>query len=276
VAQALARLLRERGEPVVAVASRNHAHAVSAARFIGGAVEVPYSELPQHVTRVLIAVSDDALPIVAAQLAEAGMRTGAALHTCGVRGPEALAALAAQGVSCAALHPLQTVSTPEHGLRVLPGAAFAVTGGGLAATWAERVVVLLDGVVLPIAAAQRPLYHAAAVLASNYIVGLIDSAVTLLGVAGVPEDKALRAIAPLVHVGVSDALTLGPVAALTGPIERGDTEMVSGHLRALAEAPATVRELYRAAGLQLLDLARRRGLAAAKASRLEGLLQEGM
>lgn len=275
IAQALGRLLRERGQRVVAIASRNPERAAAAARFVWGAQPVGYRELPQYASRVLIAVADEAVTSVAEELAGAGMRGGAALHTCGAYGPEALAVLAAGGVSCGALHPLQTVATPEQGLSSLPGAAFAVTGEGPAAAWAERIVALLDGLVLRIAAGRRPLYHAAAVMASNYVVGLIDAAVVLMGAAGVEQDKALRAIAPLVRASSENALSLGPLKALTGPIERGDAETVQQHLEALREAPASVREFYRAAGRHVLRLARDRGLPEARARRLEELLREG-
>ena len=64
------------------------------------------------------------------------MRGGMVLHTCGTRGPEALAPLK-PGISCAAMHPLQTVTTPAQGLVGLPGAAFAITGSDSPAlTWA--------------------------------------------------------------------------------------------------------------------------------------------
>lgn len=154
MAQALARLLRERGEPVRVVASRNPEHAAAAARFVGGIAAAQYSELPRHASRILIAVPDDALPGVGVQLAEAGMRAGSALHTSGARGLEVLAALSAQGVSCACLHPLQAVSTPEEGLAVLPGAAFGITGEPPTVTWAEQIVSLLKGIALRIPAAS--------------------------------------------------------------------------------------------------------------------------
>lgn len=275
IGQAVGRLLRERGEPVVAVASRQPGHAEAAAAFVGGGAKaVSYSRLPELAGRLLIAVPDDAVAQVAGVLAEAGMSRGAALHTCGTRGPEALAPLAARGVSCGAFHPLQTVASPEQGVLSLPGVAFGITGDGPAGAWAERIAALLGGQVLRIPSHRRPLYHAAAVMASNYLVGLLDGVVILMGAAGVDEDQALRAIGPLVRASVTNALALGPLKALTGPVERGDMETVSIHLKALAEVSAPVRELYRAAGLQVLGLARRRGLSAAKARKLEELLQE--
>lgn len=274
MAQALGRLLRERGEPVAAVASRNPEHARAAAAFIEGAEAVPYSRLAQSAARVLIAVSDDAVALVGALLAESGMKDGAALHTCGARGPEALAALAANGVSCGTLHPWQTVASPEQGVAALPGSAFGITAEGVAAAWAERIVVLLGGRALRIPANKRPLCHAAAVMASNHVVALIDAAAMLMGAAGIEEAEALAAMAPLVRAAAANTLSAGPVRALTGPVARGDVATVAMHCDALAAAPPTVRGLYRAAALHVVEIARRRGLSEASALELEELLRK--
>ena len=276
MAQALGRLLRERGESIAAVASRTPERAAAAAAFVGGGAKaVRYAELPRHARRILIAVPDEAISEVALLLAGAETHRGAALHTSGARGPEALAPLAAAGVSCGALHPLQTVANPEEGVRALPGVAFAIDGEGEAAAWAGQIVSLLGGFPLRIPAEARPLYHAAAVLASNYVVALMAAAVILMEEAGVEKSLALRALAPLARTSVGNAAGLGPVAALTGPVARGDAATVRAHLAALARSPGPVLDMYRAAGLVTLDLARRRGLPEATARAIEELLRGG-
>ncbi len=262
VAQALGRLLVQRDEPVVAIGGRHLPHTRAAAKFIDSGVKpVALAELPGHAARILIAVSDSAIEEVALVLARAGMTGGIALHTCGTAGAELLAPLAAGGVSCGALHPLQTVATPQGGVAALPGSAFAIDGQGEALEWAYDIVLALQGEPLRIPAAERPLYHAAAVMASNYVVALMDAAAMLMNAAGVGEETSLRAVGPLVRTSVENALNLGPVQALTGPVQRGDVETVAGHMRALAQSPESVRRLYRSAGLHALDVAVRRGLA---------------
>ncbi len=257
-----------------AVASRDRARAQAAAAFIGGGAEaVSYPELPRHASRILIAVPDDALAPVAALLA-VEMRGGEAVHTCGARGPEALAPLAARGVSCASLHPLQTIANPEQGVANLPGVAFLISGEGPARAWGEQIAALLGGRSLSLPDAAKPLYHAAAVMASNYVTGLMDAAAALLRQAGIPERQALDALGPLVRASVANAIALGPAAALTGPIERGDVATVALHWRALAAADPTVRELYRSAGRHVLALALRKGLDPQKAAHIEALWSE--
>jgi len=270
VAQALGRLLADRGEPVTCVFGRHPGRTAEAAQFIGGAAApAPLAQLARSVRRVLIAVPDSGVPQAAEALAQAGYTGGLALHTSGALGPEALDALARLGVSCAALHPLQTFATRQQGMAVLPGSSFGLSGEGAARAWAESVVHCLHGHILNIRAADRPRYHAAAVMASNYVVGLIGAAVMLMKTAGISETDALRALGPLIEASVENALSLGPVQALTGPVARGDATTVRLHLASLRDADERLRALYRAAGLQVLALAVSRGLEPELAAKLE-------
>jgi predicted short-subunit dehydrogenase-like oxidoreductase (DUF2520 family) len=275
LAQAIGRLLRERGEPVVCIAGRDPFRTRLAAEFIGDGVEpAGLAELPGRASRLLIAVSDSALHDVAEALAAGVSGTGLALHTCGAKDIEELAPLRLRGFSCGTLHPLQTICSPEQGVAALRGAAFAVSGDGPGVEWAERIVELLGGRTLRIRPEARPLYHAAAAMASNYVAALLDAAQSLLATAaGEDGDSALRALGPLVRTAVDNILERGPVAALTGPIERGDAGTVRLHLDALASVSPVIRDLYCAAGLQALDMARRKGLAAGAADRTEALLR---
>jgi predicted short-subunit dehydrogenase-like oxidoreductase (DUF2520 family) len=284
--QALGRLLCDLGQPVIAIAGAvasgdAFSRTSAAAKFIGSArgtsVEaVTCSSLPSLASRILIAVPDDALPSVARELASAPEPIAAALHTCGSRGPEALVfleegRLGERGTSCGVLHPLQTISTPQQGVADLPGSYFGITGSGEALAWALEICGLLRGHALTISAESRPLYHAAAVMASNYLVATIDAALILFKAAGVPEDQALGALAPLIRASVANTLADGPVQALTGPIERGDEQTVAGHLRAFLGVSGhavsgravseSVQGLYRSAGLHTVELARRKSPA---------------
>lgn len=275
VAQALGRLLAERGEPVAAVAGRHLEKARAAAVFIGHQVKpVTLGTLPKRTARLLIAVSDSSILEVASAIAGSGMKPGIALHTCGAMGPEALAPLAAAGVSCGVLHPLQTFASPEQGLSALTGCTFAIDGDAAALQWAAQVAHLLDAATLRVPPAGRLLYHAAAVMASNYVVALLDAAAMLMGAAGIEPEKTLRALGPLVEASVSNVLHTGTVEALTGPVKRGDLLTISGHLSALRQAPESVQGLYRAAGLHTVGLAVRGGLAPDRARLLENLFRE--
>jgi len=274
VAQALGRLLSELGEPVVAIAGRNPERTALAARFIGGrTLPSTMEKLPRLASHVLIAVSDAAVEPVALVLAQSGFRSGIALHTCGAMGQGALAVLSARGVSCGALHPLQSFASAEEGLSTVAGSSFAVDGDPEALLWASSIVRLVGGRVLRIQPEFRSLYHTAAVMASSYIAALIQGAVETLEAAGVPRSDGLTALAPLVRTCAENSLRIGPVEALTGPIERGDSTTVSVHLRDLTKLSVPVRRLYCSAGEMVVQMALARGLEKSRAAEIERMLR---
>ena len=273
MAQALGRALHERGAPVVALAARDAGRAGRAAAFVGAAVRPVEYAGAVGLGRLIVAVSDEAVTSVAGHLAAAGVRGGVVLHTCGVRGPEALAPLRAVGAACGVLHPLQTVPSPELGAGRLFRITFGVGGDPAAVAWAEEIADLLEGRVLRVPADGFPAYHAAATLAGNGVAALVDSAVGLMARAGVDAGTALEALAPLCRTSAENVMAVGPLAALTGPIARGDARSVREHVRVLADMPPDVAELYLAVSRRLLDLAVRRGLDASAARRIEPLVE---
>ncbi len=270
VASSLARVLRERGAPLGFIAGRNLERAHAAAAFAGEGVEVlPLEAIARVTQRVIIAVSDAAVTPVAEQLARAGFTRGIALHTCGSRGPEALAPLADAGVSTGVLYPLQTFPTPEQGARSLPGTYFAIAGDEPALAWARELVALIPGKFIAAEPGKSALFHAAAVMASNYQMTLFDAALEAMECAGADREEALAALAPIARATLENTLRMGPQAALTGPISRGDAETVHRNLDALRAVSRPTRDLYRAAGLRTIPIALRRGLSAAAARTLQ-------
>ena len=131
------------------------------------------------------------------------------------------------------LHPLVALPDPELGAqRLLAGAWFAVDGDPLV----RGVVAALGGSAFTVPDSARTTYHAAAVIASNHLVALLGQAERVAADAGVP----LEAYLDLVRATVENVASLGPSAALTGPVARGDWATVERHLAALdpAERPA--------------------------------------
>jgi len=275
VGLALGRLLREMGEPVVAISSRNPAHAQQGARFIGPEVEVcALEELPQRARCLLIAVRDDAVAEQARRLAQAGARDGLALHTSGTAGLGALEPLAQAGVACGVFHPLQTVPTREAGLTSLRRITFGIGGHPEAQQWARRIAAKLDSKVVQVPDEGWVLYHVGAVIACNYLAALVDAALEVMERAGLPRATALEALGPLVMSTAQNVVSSGPVAALTGPVERADRETVGRHLQELRRLDPALQRLYRVMALQALRTARQKGLGASQIEELEGLLRE--
>jgi predicted short-subunit dehydrogenase-like oxidoreductase (DUF2520 family) len=220
---------------------------------------------------VLIAAPDGAIASVAGALAELGLPAGTpVLHASGVLGVEALDAAAAAGLATGSIHPLVAVSDPVTGADRLCGAWYAVEGAPAARALAERWVAGLEGRTLSLREGAKPVYHAAAVFASNYVVALLSVATRLLEEAGVPSEQARAAATSLARGAVEGVERLGPEAALTGPVSRGDEATVAAHLGRLSAGDAA---LYSVLARETLVLARRRGLPADAAARLERLLE---
>jgi predicted short-subunit dehydrogenase-like oxidoreductase (DUF2520 family) len=119
---------------------------------------------------------------------------------------------------------------------------------------------------------KRALYHSAAVLASNYVDVLLAKAVELLREAGWSEREAIEGVVPLAEGVLTNVRHRGPVAALTGPVRRGDVNTVERHLAALQGAP--VADLYRMLGLIALEIAVEAGLEPAAAERMHRALTQ--
>ena len=140
------------------------------------------------------------------------------------------------------------------------------------AALATRIVRALGARAVILEAENLALYHAGAVIASNYVVALADAARSLLVKAGVPADQALPLLIPLLASVVQNLAEVGLPGALTGPVERGDATVVERHLGALAARAPELVELYRLVGRDVLRLARQKArIDPASAARLEAL-----
>jgi predicted short-subunit dehydrogenase-like oxidoreductase (DUF2520 family) len=110
------------------------------------------------------------------------------------------------------------------------------------------------------------------VFAANYLVTALATAERLLERAGLPRGTAREALAPLARATLENVVALGPEAALTGPVARGDAETVRRHRAALG---AEDRRLYDALARATLVLAKTKGLSPAAEAALLAALAEG-
>lgn len=188
-------------------------------------------------TLLVLAVPDQHISSLADRLAPVLGRPGAprpaALHLSGARDDSELVSLARLGCPTASCHPVQTfggrVATP------LEGVVFGIQGSTDGREAARALVARLGGLAVEVSAADKPLWHLAAVLASGGLVGVLGAARDLLGLCGLPPAEALAALAPLSRAAIANALERGPEAALTGPVARRDEVTLAAHRRALAE-----------------------------------------
>ena len=243
----------------------------------------PYLELPDFAGAelVVVCVRDDAIGAVADELRRAAGQQAApspVVHTSGFHDSAVLQPLADAGWRTGSLHPLRSVPlarAAESG-PTFAGSWFTIEGDGLARSACERLVAAVEGRALVLAGSDRARYHAAATLAAGGVVALLDAALEVLGAAGPgATGDARRAFAELSRGALDNAARVGAADALTGPLVRGDVEVVAGHLESIGEVDGGVLEVYRLLARRSLRLLRERGGSALPdgvIARLERLL----
>jgi predicted short-subunit dehydrogenase-like oxidoreductase (DUF2520 family) len=276
VGTALAARLVRAGIPVIGLHGRQ-VELTDAARAISGVVgstgEIP--DIMSESDIVIISVRDERIREVVDRLVgEKRLRSGqVVLHTSGANAAANILGAARPHVrAVGTLHPLVSFADPRVAVEHMTEVAFGIEGDEPAKAYAKRLVRALGARAVFLEAGNLPLYHAGAVLASNYVVALADMAQRLLVTAGVPQEQALPALIPLLSSVVQNLAQVGLPAALTGPVERGDVSSVEQHLRTLEARAPELLELYRLVGRDVLRLAREKSnLDAETVKRLESL-----
>jgi len=199
---------------------------------------------------ILLTTPDGALVEVARSLAIVGRsacRGKVILHTSGALDRSVLAPLARLGASTGSLHPMQTFS--GRNMPRLEDVTFAVEGDAKALRMAKQIAHSLGGVPVAIASADKPMYHATAVLAAGSGFALIEAAVQMLVKIGFTRRRAFETLLPLTKQMLDNVERLGPRAAWTGPLSRGDFAVIAKHVGALRGYPREFQEAYVALAL---------------------------
>lgn len=275
VGSALASLLHRKGYPLVGVASRSLASAQRATDELGVLATDKPEEVTSKADTVFITTPDRVIAHVASQIKEqGGFRPGQIVfHTSGAHSADEVGVARKAGAFAASLHPLQSFATVQMAMENLPGSYFALEGDAEAMPLAKQIVNDLGGKNFAIAAQDKPLYHAAACIASNYLVSLMHLATGLYKQFGLSREEAFKALFPLIQGTLNNISQLGPAQALTGPIARGDVPTIEGHLEKFEQIGKDEIDLYCKLGLYTIKVALEKGSIDQKQSKqLEELL----
>ncbi len=204
---------------------------------------------------IFITVPDDQITVVVKALEQSDVLQAGCfiIHCSGVLASRILSPLQAKGCQIASLHPLKAFKKGA-----MPANAFfqvdcIIEGDDAVVEWLTSLCHQLKAYPARIAAGQKPAYHAAAVIASNYMVTLADTATQLMGMAGLKQQDAFPMIRRLMQSSLNNLMDSNEAKeALTGPISRGDQTSVASHLQAIK--PQVHHELYKAMGLATLPL----------------------
>lgn len=173
------------------------------------------------------------------------------IHCSGSMSSRALQIDSGLPVKYLSLHPLQAFAGIEQAVELLQGTHFGIEGD--AEQMGFEIVNQLGGIPHRLDPQKKPLYHAGAVVASNYLITLADLAVQLFEQAGIGREEALESLLPLMEGALQNLRQAGIPQALTGPIARGDAEVVRSHLN---QMPLNIEGVYRELGLATLEVGR--------------------
>lgn len=248
VGRALGRRLHELGWRLGGVTGRSIATARAAVRAIGAGQ--PLSGLTHQILNaqiVLIATPDSVIESVAGQLAHLGgseWNGKVVLHTSGTLDSSVLQPLMRLGASAGSMHPMQTFShqnPPD-----LANCIFGIEGRPAAMQVARKMIHQMGGVAVRLSGANKAAYHAAGSFACVYVLALMEAATRLLMTQGFKRRQAMRALLPLVRQTLDNFERVGPLAAWTGPLARGDFPVIERHVSALAAFEPEYLDAYKA------------------------------
>ncbi len=257
VGTALAARLNGRGYAVVAVSSRSRTSAQNLAQSVNGCRVFDSQGVADNAELIFITTPDDAIAQVASQLK---WRPGqGVVHCSGADSTDILQPAKDSGARVGVFHPLQTFASVKQAMENMPGSTFALEAGEPLLKKLKDMATALGGHWVELKASDKVVYHAAAVIACNYMVTLVKLATDLWQTFDVPPQKATQALLPLLRGTIHNIDTVGIPQCLTGPIARGDVGTIKKHLDALEQAAPHLVSTYRELGLQTIPIAVAKG-----------------
>jgi len=248
VGRTLGRLFAAHGVFAVQdVLTRSIRSAEAAVAFIGAGRAVAPSHRGRPAAVWMLAVSDDQIAPACAALAAAGLLDGAIVFHCsGAKASGELQAATQAGAKVASVHPVRSFADPAAVAAAFAGTWCGVEGDAHALARLAPAFEAIGAQLVTIDAAAKTVYHAASVFASNYLVTVLDAALRAYTAAGVPVEVARELARPLASETLANVFRLGPAAALSGPVARGDLATVARQQAAVSSWDAPTGGLYEA------------------------------
>ncbi len=255
---ALAIRLNSKAYQVVAVSSRSQTSARKLAEVIRGCRAFNNNQdVADSSELVFITTPDDVIVSVVSQIQwHVGQSV---VHCSGADSTDTLETAKKLGAQVGVFHPLQTFASTEQAVENIPGSTFALEAEEPLLNILKDMATTLDGHWVELKASDKVVYHAAAVIACNYLVTLVKLATDLWQTFNIPPDQATQALLPLLRGTINNIDTFGIPQCLTGPIARGDTGTINKHLDALQRKAPTLLSTYRELGLHTIPIALAKG-----------------
>lgn len=242
---ALAIALRKPGYRIAEIVARDRSDSIRKARSLGriaGSLvrTPPNARLDADV--IWFCVPDREIKKAAKQFAtSSSWKNKIAFHSSGALPSDELAVLRKRGAAVASVHPLMTfVSETSPSLAGVP---FAIEGDAAAAKTARKIAKDLGAVPFAIRKQNKSAYHAWGAFSSPLLVAALATAEQVARIAGLSTADARKKMLPIVGQTIENYSRLGATGALSGPLVRGDIEIIRRHLDALKKLPEA-REVY--------------------------------
>ena len=250
---ALGKYFSEHGIALAGYFSRSPHSAAEAAAFTGSKQYLKLEEVVKSSDTLLITTPDGEISRIWDRIKQLSIQNKIICHCSGSLSSAVFSGIEALGAFPCSMHPLLEINDKLRAHEQLAHSFFTLEGDPRAAEPLKELLVCCGNPVRVVRAQDKPSYHAAACIASNLVVALAQTAAELLSGCGFSEAEAIGALAPLLTENVKNICSHGVAGALTGPVERGDSQTVAAHLACLE---GNDRELYRLLSAKLLPIAR--------------------
>lgn len=256
VGTTLGKYLSIHGKNVTGFYSRTHESADEAATF---AETETYSSLCKLVEKndvIFITTPDGVIHQVWGDLLHQDISNRIICHFSGSLSSHVFSGREEAGASGISMHPMYAFSDKFHSYEQFHTAYLTLEGDPEAVAVMKPMWEAIGHHVLTLKAEDKIKYHAAAAMASNEMLGLMQASLDILSECGFSEKDSMALLTPLVQGNIASMLEKGCVNALTGPVERGDAQTVRKHLQALEGSKAG--KIYQSLGSTMVELAKRR------------------
>ena len=240
---------------IAGIHNRSQHSAMAAIQFIGDGEYCPEIKGLPPADITFITTPDDHLAETSLQIARSGhIKPGSIfIHCSGILTSEVISAVKLKDALVMSIHPMRSFANPALSVENFPGTYCATEGDRDALKIIEPFFESIGSINFQIMKDKKPLYHAAGVFASNYLVTLTQEAINCLIAANVEKKMALQMMIHLMKGTLSNLeKSMSPLEALTGPIERGDLATIKKHLSSLPSDKQ--RLLYSVMGKATIEL----------------------
>jgi len=247
--------LSQKGFHIIAASCRSLSSARESVGIIGeGTPLTDNKKAAANAETVILSVPDDSIKNVVKELSPLNLDKKFIFHCSGILSSLILQPLRKSGAVTASLHPIQSFPKKSRDSGLFKHIYFGIEGEDKAVRSAKTMVTKLGGRCFILEPGDKPLYHTACTIASNYLTVLMGLAGGLLGKAGISKELRNDILVPLAK-GTLDNIEQNTISgSLTGPVSRGDIETLTSHLKCLESHPSLFR-IYKDLAGQALEIA---------------------